>query len=169
VLHWRNKWLQDLEWKIVYVGSADTTQYDQELDSVLVGPGMRCLQNAPKLTQYISSYWVEQIHLSGWLKIRVNVTILIICIQANPPDPAKIPTGDLLGVTVILLQCAYRGNEFVRIGFYVSNDYDDPAVDTTAGPPPEVDYNKIVRNILTSKPRVTKVGLYFFCPCPTYT
>jgi len=28
----------DLEWKVVYVGSASDGKYDQELDSVLVGP-----------------------------------------------------------------------------------------------------------------------------------
>ena len=28
----------DLEWKIIYVGSAENTDYDQVLDSVLVGP-----------------------------------------------------------------------------------------------------------------------------------
>lgn len=28
----------DLEWKVVYVGSSAGPQYDQELDSVLVGP-----------------------------------------------------------------------------------------------------------------------------------
>ncbi len=29
---------EDLEWKMVYVGSAESESYDQELDSVLVGP-----------------------------------------------------------------------------------------------------------------------------------
>ncbi len=28
----------ELEWKLIYVGSAEDEQYDQELDSVLVGP-----------------------------------------------------------------------------------------------------------------------------------
>ena len=28
----------DLEWKIIYVGSAATEDYDQVLDSILVGP-----------------------------------------------------------------------------------------------------------------------------------
>lgn len=28
----------DLEWKITYVGSAESEKYDQVLDSVLVGP-----------------------------------------------------------------------------------------------------------------------------------
>ena len=30
--------IADLEWKVTYVGSADTEEYDQVLDSVLVGP-----------------------------------------------------------------------------------------------------------------------------------
>lgn len=30
--------LSDLEWKIIYVGSAESEEYDQVLDSVLVGP-----------------------------------------------------------------------------------------------------------------------------------
>jgi hypothetical protein len=28
----------DLEWKLIYVGSAESSDYDQVLDSVLVGP-----------------------------------------------------------------------------------------------------------------------------------
>ena len=31
----------DLEWKLTYVGSAESEKYDQELDSVLVGPVVR--------------------------------------------------------------------------------------------------------------------------------
>lgn len=30
--------MSDLEWKIIYVGSAESEEYDQVLDSVLVGP-----------------------------------------------------------------------------------------------------------------------------------
>lgn len=30
--------VSDLEWKIIYVGSAESEEYDQVLDSVLVGP-----------------------------------------------------------------------------------------------------------------------------------
>lgn len=33
--------LADLEWKLTYVGSAESEKYDQELDSVLVGPVVR--------------------------------------------------------------------------------------------------------------------------------
>ena len=30
--------VSDLEWKLIYVGSAESSDYDQILDSVLVGP-----------------------------------------------------------------------------------------------------------------------------------
>lgn len=29
---------EDLEWKIIYVGSAEDDRYDQVLDSIMVGP-----------------------------------------------------------------------------------------------------------------------------------
>ena len=29
---------EDIEWKLIYVGSAESDEYDQLLDSVLVGP-----------------------------------------------------------------------------------------------------------------------------------
>ena len=37
-----------------------------------------------------------------------------IVFQADPPDPARIPASDLLGVTVILLSCFYKDREFIR-------------------------------------------------------
>lgn len=30
--------MTDLEWKLIYVGSAESEDYDQELDSCMVGP-----------------------------------------------------------------------------------------------------------------------------------
>ncbi|KAJ1636331.1 histone chaperone [Pavlovales sp. CCMP2436] len=84
----------DIEWKLTYVGSAESEEFDQELDSVLVGP--------------------------------INVGSYKIVVQADAPDPSKIPPEDLLGVTVVILSCHYREKEFVRIGYYVSNEYDDP-------------------------------------------
>jgi chemotaxis protein histidine kinase CheA len=39
------------------------------------------------------------------------------------PDASRIPQSDLMEVTVILLTCSYRDAEFIRIGYYVNNDY----------------------------------------------
>lgn len=44
------------------------------------------------------------------------------------PDPATIPSTDLVGVTVTLITCCYKGKEFIRVGYYVNNEHNDPAV-----------------------------------------
>jgi len=113
---------EDLEWKIIYVGSAESEEYDQVLDTVYVGP-------VPE----------------GRHKF---------VFQANPPNPEKIPEADLVGVTVVLLTCSYRAAEFIRIGYYVSNDYTQPELKETNPSPPQMD--KLQRNILATNPRVTK-------------
>jgi histone chaperone ASF1 len=94
----------DLEWKIIYVGSAASESYDQVLDSVLVGP--------------------------------VPVGKHKFVFQADSPDCTKIPSHDVVGVTVVLLTCSYKGQEFVRIGYYVNNEYTDPEfIDNPPGKP----------------------------------
>ena len=45
--------------------------------------------------------------------------------QANPPDVSKIPQEDILGVTVLLVTCSYNNQEFIRVGYYVNNEYAD--------------------------------------------
>jgi histone chaperone ASF1 len=95
---------EDLEWKIIYVGSgivythniylklyhalfsfpAESETYDQVLDTVYVGP-------VP-----------EGRHM--------------FVFQAEPPQPSKIPVADAVGVTVVLLTCSYRSQEFIRVG-----------------------------------------------------
>ncbi|KAG5018024.1 hypothetical protein AAZX31_06G002100 [Glycine max] len=117
----------DLEWKLIYVGSAEDETYDQLLESVLVGP--------------------------------VNVGNYRFVLQADPPDPSKIREEDIIGVTVLLLTCSYLGQEFIRVGYYVNNDYDDEQL--REEPPPKVLIDRVQRNILSDKPRVTKFPINF--------
>ena len=58
---------------------------------------------------------------------------------------------------MVLLVCSYNGQEFVRIGYYVNNDYE--MEELRENPPTEVDTSKVVRNILSDKPRVTRVPI----------
>lgn len=74
----------DLEWKMIYVGSAETEEHDQVLDTIYVGP-------IP-----------EGRHM--------------FVFQADPPDVTRIPEKDAVGVTVVLLTCSYRNQEFIRVG-----------------------------------------------------
>lgn len=44
-------------------------------------------------------------------------------LQADAPDPSRIPVNDLVGVTVVFITCSYRETDFIRIGYYVNNEY----------------------------------------------
>ncbi|KAH6900207.1 histone chaperone [Thelonectria olida] len=116
---------KDLEWKLTYVGSATSDQYDQELDSLLVGP----------------------------IPVGVNKFIF----EADAPSTTRIPDADILGVTVILLTCAYDGREFVRVGYYVNNEYDSEELN--AEPPSKPIIERVRRNVLAEKPRVTRFAI----------
>ncbi|KAH6847334.1 ASF1 like histone chaperone-domain-containing protein [Chaetomium sp. MPI-CAGE-AT-0009] len=116
---------KDLEWKLTYVGSAQSDNYDQELDSLLVGP----------------------------IPVGINKFVF----EADPPDTKRIPIDELLGVTVILLTCAYDGREFVRVGYYVNNEYESDELRDE--PPAKPDVEKIRRNVLANKPRVTRFAI----------
>lgn len=77
--------------------------------------------------------------------------------EADPPDLNRIPNSDILGVTVILLTCSYDGREFVRVGYYVNNEYTDEAL--IAEPPAKAIVEKVRRSILAEKPRVTRFAI----------
>lgn len=109
------------------MGSAEDDTYDQQLESVFVGP--------------------------------VNVGKYRFVLQADPPEPSKIREEDIIGVTVLLLTCSYVGQEFIRVGYYVNNDYDDEQLKEE--PPQKVLVDRIQRNILVDKPRVTKFPINF--------
>nr|POF05339.1 putative histone chaperone asf1a [Quercus suber] len=78
--------------------------------------------------------------------------------QADPPDPSKIREEDIISVTVLLLTCSYLGQEFVRVGYFVNNDYEDEQL---REPPSNVLIDRVQRNILSDKPRVTKFPINF--------
>ncbi|RMZ70271.1 histone chaperone asf1 [Pyrenophora seminiperda CCB06] len=115
----------DLEWKLTYVGSATSNEFDQELDSVFVGP----------------------------LPVGVNK----FQFRADPPNLSRIPNSEIIGVTVILLSCSYEEREFVRVGYYVNNEYTDEAL--ALDPPTKPVIEKVQRQILAEKPRVTRFAI----------
>lgn len=126
----------DLEWKVVYVGSAEDSSMDQTLEEVLVGP----------------------------IPVGVNKFVL----QADAADHTSIPEDDILGVTVVLVTCSYKEQEFARVGYYVNNEYAEP-YDPEVGPPKPLDMSKINRQILADKPRVTRFPIDWGDSSPTQT
>ena len=91
--------------------------------------------------------------LVGPIPVGVNKFIF----EADPPDTSRIPDAEILGVTVILLTCAYDGREFVRVGYYVNNEYDSDELN--ADPPPKPILERVRRNVLAEKPRVTRFAI----------
>ena len=59
-----------------------------------------------------------------------------------------------MGITAVLITCSLGTSEFVRIGFYLNNAYEDPELELN--PPPKIREDKLVRRILADKPRITK-------------
>lgn len=62
-------------------------------------------------------------------------------LKADCPDTSRLPSEDILGVTVVLLTCSYRSQEFVRVGYYVNNEYDNPEMNEN--PPDQPQYDKV--------------------------
>lgn len=114
----------DLEWKVVYVGSSESKKYDQVLTTILVGP----------------------------VAVGHNKFLL----ETDAPDPNKIPSQEAIGVTVILLNGYYKNKEFVRVGFFVNNEYDLIYNFTPETIPKKPDFSKITREVIVTQPRVTR-------------
>ena len=91
--------------------------------------------------------------LVGPVPVGVNKFVF----SADAPSAELIPASELVSVTVILLSCSYDGREFVRVGYYVNNEYDSEEL--RENPPEKVQVEHIVRNILAEKPRVTRFNI----------
>lgn len=89
-------------------------------------------------------------------------------LQVDAPKPSLIPSGDITGVTIVLLTCSYLNAEFVRVGYYVSNEY--PTPELNENPPPTPVVADLTRQIAAHDPRVTKFPHKFdFCEPPVPT
>ncbi|KIV85443.1 histone chaperone asf1 [Exophiala sideris] len=91
--------------------------------------------------------------LVGPIPIGVNKFIF----EADPPNLSRLPSSEIIGVTVILLTCSYDGREFVRVGYYVNNEYDSEELQND--PPSKPIIERVRRNILAEKPRVTRFAI----------
>jgi histone chaperone ASF1 len=90
---------------------------------------------------------------------------------ADPPQADSIPPNDILGVTVILLTCAYDDKEFIRVGYYQNNEYPEGTDERRLYEEKleknekitSVDISKVIRNILADKPKVTRFNIKWYC------
>ncbi|KAK4537584.1 hypothetical protein CDCA_CDCA13G3609 [Cyanidium caldarium] len=152
----RESLADDIEWRVVYVGSAESEAHDQELDAV----------------------WLPANQLGRFAFV----------LEVPAPQPERVPPTDAVGVTIVLLTCRYRGREFLRVGYYVNNEYppevlaeesarvrqrllqsgateeeaEAQAAATVDIQPPR--WDRITRHILAEEPRVTRFPCAFDRP-----
>ncbi|WVR07191.1 histone chaperone ASF1 [Kwoniella sp. DSM 27419] len=116
---------EDLDWRLIYVGSAQSEDFDQELDNCSVGP--------------------------------IPAGVNAFDFEAPAPQHHLLPSTaseEILGVTVIIITASYREKEFVRVGYYVNTSYEEP--EWQENPPATVQWDKLYRNVLIEKPKVTR-------------
>jgi len=73
--------------------------------------------------------------------------------EADAPNPEKIPQSEILGVNVLLLYCAYDDKRFMKIGWFVSNEYLD--AELRENPPTKPMLDQLTRRVLNDDVRVT--------------
>lgn len=98
-------------------------------------------------------------HIKGQVVALCHV--LLCCTAANfstkqshrsdgscPLHCCRIPSEHLLGVTALLLTCSYKGQEFVRVGYYVNIEYVDPDIVQLEHLPNPPRIDKLQRNVM---------------------
>ncbi|GBE59844.1 anti-silencing ASF1 family protein [Babesia ovata] len=138
----------DVEWKVIYVTSDGTGYVTGEkepidvahsrdgeivLDAVCLGPVCRGILE-----------FEFRVSPPDFSRVGEN----IVHINASQLNPAGI-----LGMQAVLVTANYCDQEFIRIGYYTNNCYDDPQLREC--PPDEPNIDKMVRCII-DQPRVTR-------------
>ncbi len=96
----------------------------------------------------------------GVMQFEIEVTNLFLVNkfkQSNPPNWSAIPQDEILGVTAIIISVSYKEQEFFRVGYYVYNTYSDQEL--IENPPEQPIIDRITRNILADKPRITRFAI----------
>ncbi|VDC04844.1 unnamed protein product [Peniophora sp. CBMAI 1063] len=114
---------------------------------------------------YVSSPGREDLdqELDDCLVGPVPVGVNAFEFEGSPPDPAKIPVEDVLGVAALILTGSYREQEFVRVGYYQNTEYKDEL--DRENPPQQVAFDRLVRDI-SAKPRVTRFQIKWDVAAP---
>ena len=124
-----------LSWKIIYVGSALSEDYDQTLQEFDIDP----IESSCTLKFDISCPGPEAI------KIPSRELMSNFCHYS--------------GVTALILTASYRSQEFIRVGYYVHNQITEQLLEDPMQLPLELLITKIRRTIISDKPRVTKFNI----------
>lgn len=86
-------------------------------------------------------------------------------LECDGPVLASIPPEDVLGVTVMFLSFSYRGQEFLRVGYYTQVAYFDEQLNTY--PPPVIVPEQLGHFLVMNQPAVTVLPILWDAPSTT--
>lgn len=118
---------EDIEWQMIHTVQTEGSSVETELDAILVGPVM----------------------------VGKNKFIF----EVPPPDIRTIPRHELLDLTGLVLVGKYNDQTFIRVGYYTRVEFPfELPLDEQQHPvlPTTIDYDQLIRNIASDKPRVTR-------------
>ncbi|KAM0786091.1 hypothetical protein ACM66B_006902 [Microbotryomycetes sp. NB124-2] len=132
---------EDLEWKLTYVGSAESESYDQELDTCMVGP----------VPVGVNSFEFEA---SAPLPSRIPATELIgvtvILLTCSYNDQEFVRIGYYVNTEY--------GDAALKAQYEASLE-EGAAEKGLVAPNPTQHIDQLVRSVLADKPRVTKFNI----------
>ncbi|KII69693.1 Histone chaperone asf1b-B [Thelohanellus kitauei] len=73
--------------------------------------------------------------------------------ETKGPRWDLIPKSEIVGLTVVLITAHYRNQEFVRVGYYVNNEYKTEEMRNE--PPEEPILTELIRDVIVDEPRIT--------------
>jgi histone chaperone ASF1 len=74
-------------------------------------------------------------------------------LECDAPQMELVPTDDVVGVTILLISFQYRGQEFLRVGYYTQVAYFDAQLNQS--PPPVPQKELLGRFVAMPQPAVT--------------
>ncbi|GIX63331.1 anti-silencing protein, ASF1 family protein [Babesia caballi] len=126
----------DVEWKIIYVTSDGTGYVEGAEEPINVDHGRE-----------------GEIVLDAVCLGPIYRGVLEFEFRVAPPDFKRLNADGILGMQAVLVTANYCDQEFIRIGYYTNNCYEDPELREC--PPDTPNIAKMVRCIIDS-PRVTR-------------
>ena len=120
-----NKMPGVFEWKIIYIGSPNNSEFDQVIecfDMDNLDPGVMQFSTISSPPNF----------------------------NKIPTEEIIGNSNNHVGTTAIIISAAYEKQEFFRCGYYVRNEYDESIIE----PPTNIDFSLLKRYILAENPRI---------------
>ena len=144
----------DLEWKIIYVGSSESSEFDQILEQVLVGP----------VTAGCHKF-VLQADAPDPMTLPELLGVTVVLIAASYQNHEFVRIGYYVNNEVEQEQLYEHQQDYQQSQVDLSEKQELDEDETMENNSHISDFSKIIRTTLADKPRVTRFAIPWQTPC----